>query len=203
MSDVPATAARRADAQRDRILCAALGCFIDHGFHAASIASIADAAQMSAGLIYRYFENKDAIVLAIVQRQLEEKRSLIRQLQSSEQIVDGLLDAFEQWCRHDPSTMSVALLLEMSAEATRNGDIAQALHASDEATRATFEEWLRRPLEHGGAGMSAEQARSRALGMRFVVDGLAVRAAREPGIDRTELRAALEKCIRTLLEASE
>ena len=42
----------RADAQRDRILCAALKCFIEHGFHAASMASIADTAQMSAGLMY-------------------------------------------------------------------------------------------------------------------------------------------------------
>ena len=201
MSHVPATAGSRADAQRDRILCAALRCFIDHGFHAASIASIADAAQMSAGLIYRYFQNKNAIVLAIVQRQLEEKRALIRQLQSSEQFVDGLVDAFEQWGRHDLSAMSVALLLEMSAEATRNPDIAHALRASDEVTRATFEEWLRRPREDGGAGMPAEQARSTALAVRFVVDGLTVRAAREPGIDRFELRSAIEKCIRPLLEA--
>ncbi|HET7202209.1 MAG TPA: TetR/AcrR family transcriptional regulator [Steroidobacteraceae bacterium] len=200
MNDVPAVAGSRADAQRDRILCAALGCFIEHGFHAASMASIAEAAQMSAGLIYRYFESKNAIVLAIVQRQLDEKRSLIRQLQSSVQIVDGLVDAFEQWCRHDPAIMSVALLLEMSAEATRNPEIAQALRASDEATRATFEAWLRRPREQGGAGMSAGQARSRALGMRFVVDGLALRAAREPGLDRAELRTAVEKLIRTLLE---
>ena len=39
---------------------------------------------MSAGLMYRYFDNKNAIVLAIVERQLEEKRAGIRQLHSSE-----------------------------------------------------------------------------------------------------------------------
>ena len=64
----------RAEAQRERILCAAQKCFIEHGFHAASMANIAETAQMSAGLMYRYFENKNAIVLAIVQRQLDEKR---------------------------------------------------------------------------------------------------------------------------------
>jgi AcrR family transcriptional regulator len=62
----------------------ALKCFIEHGFHAASMANIAEAAQMSAGLMYRYFDNKNAIVLAIVERQLEEKRAGIRQLHSSE-----------------------------------------------------------------------------------------------------------------------
>src|SRR3546814_16038354 len=44
-------------AQRERILCAAQKCFVEHGFHAASMASIAETAEMSAGLIPREFEN--------------------------------------------------------------------------------------------------------------------------------------------------
>lgn len=189
----------RADAQRDRILCAALTCFIDHGFHAASMANIAEAAQMSAGLIYRYFENKNAIVLAIVQRQLEEKRVLIRELQSSE-FVDGLLEAFDKWCARPRDSMSIALMLEMSAEATRNPQIAEALEVSDRAVRDEFEEWLRRPREQGGGGMSPERASSRSLALRFVVDGLTLRAAREPGLDRVELRETLSEVVGTLLE---
>jgi AcrR family transcriptional regulator len=203
MSDVPVPAGSRADAQRDRILCAALGCFIEHGFHAASMASIAEAAQMSAGLIYRYFENKNAIVLAIMQRQLDEKRALIRQLQSSEQFVDGLLKAFDELCSTARGTMSVALMLEMSAEATRNAQVAEALRESDNLTRAEFEDWLRRPLAQGGAGLGAGLASSRSLAIRFVVDGLALRAAREPELDRAEVRAALEELLRTLLKPAE
>jgi TetR/AcrR family transcriptional repressor of uid operon len=189
----------RADAQRDRILCAALKCFIEHGFHAASMASIAEAAQMSAGLIYRYFENKNAIVLAIVQRQLEEKRVLIRELQSSK-FVDGLLEAFEEWCATPHDSMSIALMLEMTAEATRNPQIAEALKASDRVIREEVEEWLRRPREQGGGGLSPERVSSRSLALRFVVDGLALRAAREPGLDRVELRATLGEVVETLLE---
>ena len=41
------------------ILDAAKKCFIEHGFHAASMANIAETAGMSPGLIYRYFENKE------------------------------------------------------------------------------------------------------------------------------------------------
>lgn len=37
----------RAEVQRERILCAAQKCFIEHGFHAASMANIAETAQMS------------------------------------------------------------------------------------------------------------------------------------------------------------
>jgi AcrR family transcriptional regulator len=203
MSEATAPAVRRADAQRDRILCAALGCFIEHGFHAASMARIAEAAQMSAGLIYRYFENKNSIVLAIMQRQLDEKRALIRQLQSADQFVDGLLKAFDEWCSTARGPMSVALMLEMSAEATRNPQVAEALRHSDNLTRADFEGWLRRPREQGGAGLPAGQAQSRSLAIRFVVDGLALRAAREPDLDRGEARVALEELLRTLLKPSD
>ena len=116
MIDTPGpVAASRADAKRDRILCAALKCFIEHGFHAASMANIAETAQMSAGLIYRYFDNKNAIVLAIVQRQLAEKQAAIRQLQSSEQILDGLAQAFEQWCLPGADTMSISPSMRASA----------------------------------------------------------------------------------------
>ena len=48
----------RADAQRSRILAAAEKCFVQQGFHAASMASIATTAGMSPGLIYRYFPGK-------------------------------------------------------------------------------------------------------------------------------------------------
>ena len=197
--DLPAQPATRADAQRDRILCAALRCFIESGFHAASMASIAEAARMSPGLIYRYFDNKQAIVLAIVQRQLEEKRQLIRALHSSEQFAADLLRVFEEWCAQESQSMSVALFLEMSAEATRDPRIAQALRVSDEATRAEFTGWLSRSRAEGGLGLSEGEASRRALEARFVVDGLAVRAAREPGIDRQELRSAVQGLVGRIL----
>jgi AcrR family transcriptional regulator len=195
----PAGGGSRADAQRDRILTAALKCFVEHGFHAASMASIAESAQMSAGLIYRYFENKDAIVLGIVQRQLEEKRALIRELHTVEQFAAELLRVFESWCLRESSSMSVALFLEMSAEATRNPQIAAALQESDELTRQGFRNWIARDRAEGGLGFASDEADRRALQVRLVVDGLAARAARDPGIDRAQLKDALDWLMARLL----
>lgn len=65
----PSKSELRAQVQRTRILDAARTCFAERGFHAASIAAIAEAAGMSQGLIYRYFTNKAAIVHAIVDEQ--------------------------------------------------------------------------------------------------------------------------------------
>lgn len=196
---VAAGPASRADVQRDRILCAALKCFIEHGFHAASMASIAEAAQMSAGLIYRYFDNKHAIVLAIVERQLEEKRQLIRQTQSIDDLVERLMQTFGQLRSAEAHRMNVALFLEMSAEATRNPRIAEALRASDAATREEFQAGLRRSRAEGGAEMPEELAALRALQLRCVFDGVTLRAAREPDLDPAFMRAALEDLLRRLI----
>jgi AcrR family transcriptional regulator len=195
----PAKAGPRAEAQRERILCAALKCFIEYGFHAASMANIADEAQMSAGLLYRYFDNKNAIVLAIVERQLEEKCAAIRGLHASESMASRLVQVFENWRSRCPETMSVALLLEMSAEATRNPQIAEALPVADARVRAELQAWLARSRHEGGMGLSAEVAASRALLLECVVDGLALRAAREPQLDSGQLRLALDDLFQRLL----
>lgn len=192
----PAMAARptaRAEAQRDRILCAALRCFIEHGFHAASMANIADTAQMSAGLMYRYFENKNAIMLAIIERQLEEKRAVIRELNNCTNIVDRLMETFERLCAREAGMMSPALFLEMSAEATRNPQIAEALRSSDRQARAEIEAWLARSREDGGLGLSPEAAAVQAVAMHCFLDGMALRSVREPDLDRHHLRAAATK----------
>ncbi|MGD8359415.1 MAG: helix-turn-helix domain-containing protein, partial [Lysobacterales bacterium] len=75
--------ATRKQAQRERILSAAQACFVESGFHAASMANIAETAEMSPGLIYRYFESKNAIILAIIDKQLTVLRRRIRELHST------------------------------------------------------------------------------------------------------------------------
>ena len=185
----------RADAQRDRILCAALKCFIEHGFLAASMASIADTAQMSAGLMYRYFENKNAIVLGIIERQLEEKRAIIRQLHSSSDFATGLLAAFERWCTADPGVMNPALFLEMSVEATRNPLLAEALRSFDAGMRMEVQAWLGRDRELGGMGLAPECAATRALSLQCFIDGLVLRSVREPNVDRDQFRSTVQEQI--------
>jgi AcrR family transcriptional regulator len=53
---------------RGEILDAAIGVFADKGYHASSISDVADAAGMAKGKIYIYFESKDELTIAIVDR---------------------------------------------------------------------------------------------------------------------------------------
>jgi len=194
-----AKAGARAAAQRERILAAAQKCFIDHGFHAASMATIAATAQMSAGLMYRYFPSKNAIVLAIIDRQLQEARAKIAELHASADIVSGLCRSFEQWRTGDPAAMSVALFLAMGADARRDPQIAAALRASDRLTRADLMAWLGADTADGGCSLAREVVESRAILLQCVVEGLLMRAVREPDLDIHRLGPALRQLIDRLL----
>ena len=185
----------RAANQRERILSAAQTCFVKHGFHAAGMAAIAETAEMSPGLIYRYFENKSAIILAIIERQLEENRSKVCSLKSPADFVAAILAAFECWKKADPQEMNAALFLEMTAEATRDQHIADALHASDVAMRTRFAGWMSQPTAEGGLGLPPELARTRALSLQCFIEGLAIRAIREPELSSDELKPMIEQFI--------
>lgn len=198
-SEPTGKAQERAEMQRDRILDAAQHCFIEHGFHAASMASIADTAGMSAGLIYRYFENKSAIILAIVDRQLQLLRDDI-QLNRRIDLPAEMTQNYGRSCTNEAKGMNAALLLEMSAEATRDPQIAAALDRYDAAIRAALVDWLTRDRSAGGHALPAAAAPGRALLLQCLFEGLKLRETREPDLDRALLSSALHEFVPLLLK---
>jgi AcrR family transcriptional regulator len=190
-------AKQRRQAQQERILDAARAEFIKSGFHAASMATIAETAGMSPGLIYRYFKNKNAIILAIIEGQLDIARQRIRDLRGTDDLCAGMLANFDAKGPDTRNVISAALFLEMSAEATRDAEIANAMTKFDREVRSELAAWLQR--SRGGDTTSAEDGRlcERALALMLVFAGLKVRKAIEPGLDREVLAEALT----TLFEA--
>ncbi|MGH8192945.1 MAG: TetR/AcrR family transcriptional regulator [Woeseiaceae bacterium] len=185
----------RTQAQQERILVAAQKCFVAHGFHAASMASIAETAGMSPGLIYRYFENKSAIILAIIERHLDDARADIATLQSDTDLVPLFIDLFTQWQSGDAELMSPALSLEMTAEATRDPQIAKALAAADRVTGSDLNGWLKDAARSEGYEPADSDIRARAFVLRCVLGGLAIRAIREPDLDRSVLKDGLQRVL--------
>jgi AcrR family transcriptional regulator len=196
----PRIAMARAAKQRERILDAAERCFSEHGFHAASMAHIAQTADMSAGLIYRYFASKAAIVRAIIERHLEsEHHKRIGQLDSAEAISRALLDTVECWRRRDDPKFNAVLMLELTAESTRDPEIARAVRAKDRVTGDSVADAVRRTARGRGAKLSAAAARSRAVVLQCLVEGLAMRVVRDPKLKRATLKPALEAVIHALM----
>lgn len=77
----PAPTGRRAQAQwrRERLLDAALATFVDKGIDGATVKDITAAAGVTQGLLYHYFDDKDALVQAILAERgfLPELRRLL------------------------------------------------------------------------------------------------------------------------------
>ena len=188
----------RTEAQRERILNAAQKCFVESGFHAASMATIAETADMSPGLIYRYFKSKNEIILAIIDRQLELLRMDLAALDGSTDIPAGVAEKYGSTDQHG---VSPALFLEMSAEATRDTQIGAAVHEFDATLRMDIRTWLSRDKALGGRGLPYDSTETRALMLQCLIEGVRVRETREPGLDRKLLKAGLEEVLSKLLES--
>lgn len=191
----------RAEAQRRRILAAAQKCFVEHGFHAASMAMIADTAEMSAGLIYRYFKSKSEIIQAIIGRQLEVIRGELAQVHvSSTDLAESIVESLTERASADEESMSGALFLEISAQATRDPQTAAALAEFDAALRVEIGNWLSGSPAQGGCGLPKGTLPARALLFTCLFEGVKMRLLREPQIDQALLKKALNLVLPALLE---
>lgn len=177
----------RAEKQRQRILAAARRCFVERGFHAASMATIADTAEMSQGLIYRYFESKNAIIVAIIEESLQRKSLHFKDLSERRQLATMLLAVFQRWQQGDQDVMDPLLFLEMNAQAGRDAQVSEAMGASDRATAAMLRDWLEQLTADAGLNLTPASIESRVLALQCLIEGLVVRVARDRHTDLDKL----------------
>ena len=147
---------------------------------------------MSPGLIYRYFENKNAIILAIIERQLHDSRAGIEALNHGSDLGARLAEVFAKLQVAGEEFMNPALYLEMSAQASRDPQIAQALGESDQAMRGELSAWLSKASGVEDQPADMLDVEPRALVLQCLFEGLVVRAVREPRLDDGARPAGLD-----------
>jgi len=197
MDDAVTSGRPSVEARRQQILDAACERVRQSGFHGASMAEIAKAAGLSVGQIYRYFENKEAIIAAIVAQDLAEMREKFAELESRpgtllDAIEDQLPEAVEK-C-FDPRRG--ALMLEVLAEAARNPKVAAIVRAADAQERTLARSMLERSRKPEWSEAEFE-ARCSAIAMLF--DGIVMRAVNDPELDRAALADVTALIMRSLL----
>ncbi len=187
----------KAAARRQQILDAAADCARRSGFHGASMAEIAQTAGLSVGQIYRYFANKEAIVAAIVERDLAEIRDKFAEFDASGgDMVEAVIESCSEAVERNYDLGRAGLMLEVMAEAARNPKVAAAVQAADAAERA-----LGRRLLDAGAPPDRREAETVARGevLSMLFDGMAMRAVNNPGADHAEIARVLKAVMRFLL----
>lgn len=188
----------RTERRRQQVLDAAEACFVNEGFHSASINRIAVSAGMSAGHIYKLFENKEAIIEAIVERDTADLRQRFDALRRqrgpvSDNIAQECSKALER--SYDPGR--AALMLEIVAEAARNARVADIVRNADAREREMGFVLLQQAAPHD---RDVRQIAARGEVLEMLFDGMAVRSVCNPGADRAEVAKVLDWIVRELID---
>ena len=110
--------------RRAQILDAALVCFAKRGFHQASMHDISAEAGISVGLIYRYFENKEAVISAMADRHKKEISEVLERARQAPSLLESLEILFTAHCCEDAPQVVSAFVVDLYAEASRNPHVA-------------------------------------------------------------------------------
>ncbi|HEX4843466.1 MAG TPA: TetR/AcrR family transcriptional regulator [Limnobacter sp.] len=187
----------KAEVRRQQILDAAALCFRKSGFHGASMADIAKSFGMSAGHIYNYFESKEAIIEAMVKRDLEDTLQRIAAIKGQKDILNAMLATVDEGVQRRIAQSQ--LDAEIVAEASRNPKVAKVVRDTDAVIRSEVAQLIQsaKPaLAKGCPHMLA--AKTTVLMSLF--EGLMIRAIRNPEMRQAELGPVLKKMIEQMLQ---
>jgi TetR/AcrR family transcriptional repressor of uid operon len=110
--------------RRTQILDAAVACFAKRGFHQASMHDISAEAGISVGLIYRYFENKDAVISAMADRHKQEIHEVLERARQAPTLLESLEILFTAHCCENEPRVISAFVVDLYAEASLNPHVA-------------------------------------------------------------------------------
>lgn len=166
---VTSTANKRASDILDQVKSV----FALKGFEGTSMQDLAQATQMSVGNFYRYFPSKDAIITALVKRDLEEIETVFDAVKTAAD--PGTM--FMALLRHRIETLpfeKAALWSEVQAASYRCPDITTLMRTMDETVRRNFVMALVRI--HGDDSSAAlEIFETRAQLLMLLIQGFAQR----------------------------
>ena len=158
---------------RDRILAAALELFAHHGFAATSVRMIAERAGVAQGLLYNYFEGKDALLRAIFEQSMADVQESFEVAESDadpaarlERLVRAALEIVDR----NQAFWRLSYQIRMQPEVLAS--LGEDVVGWTEATRAHLEALLRE------AGAARPEVESRVL--FAAIDGAAQHYVLDP-----------------------
>ena len=133
--------------RRSQILDAALVCFAKRGFHQTSMHDISSEAGISVGLIYRYFENKEAVISAMADRHKQEISEMVDRARQAPTLLESLEILFTAHCCENEPRLVSAFVVDLYAEASRNPHVADLVRDVLETAMAGVRELIARAPE--------------------------------------------------------
>lgn len=179
--------------RKKQILEAAADCFRKEGFHRSSMANISAAAGMSSGHIYHYFSSKEGIVEEIVARERSDLGLLVEMTKESMQhtdVITAIADTASASVTHYLDRGNAVLKMEILAEMARNPAITSLVEKYDQEVFQEFYDLL---------GGRSPDTIARCELASALLEGLSVRAVRNPQLSNILSQELVKKVIRFIL----
>ena len=110
-----------------------------------------------------------------------------------------ICEYLRRWLAGDPDVPSATLILEMSAESTRNEAISRQILKVDGEAKTSLTAWHGDLLAKSGAALSEHEIAIRVLTLECFVEGLLIRAVREPTLDMELVEKSMDNLMATLV----
>ena len=178
-----------------QILDAAVACFAKRGFHQASMHDISAEAGISVGLIYRYFQNKEAVIAAMADRHKGEIQEILDRARQAPSLRESLETLFTAHCGETEPQVTAAFVVDLFAEASRNPHVAELVRDVCETSMNGVTELIARSPE---ARTSELSPREMAELIFAVNDGMLLRGVLKIGQPAAESREHQLEVVRNL-----
>jgi AcrR family transcriptional regulator len=187
MPRTPAQFDRMREESRRRIVDAALALFARHGYAATTVRMIAEEAGAAQGLLYNYFDGKQALLQAIFEqgmRDVEEDIATASGAGTPQQALERLIRAAFETLRDNTDFWRLSYQIRMQPEVLSG--LGEQVHAWSGAILARIASML--------AGAGSPEADARARVVFAAIDGAAQHYVLDP--DRYPLGDVVEQMIR-------
>jgi TetR/AcrR family transcriptional repressor of uid operon len=198
---MPKLAPKTQHARRERILDAAERCFVNKGFHQATMDDICREAGVSPGALYTYFASKEALIAGLCERENERFSNDLAQVTAEDDVLVALRALAEKYCCDEPAE-KVRLHVEISAEAGRNPIIGDTVRSMDKVCREGLCQLLEREVKRGAIRPTVPiDVIVRA--MYAFGDGLFLSRSLDPNFDPKQMIPAMMIMVEALLAPSQ
>jgi AcrR family transcriptional regulator len=172
---------RRQEQTRDELLDAAARVFARRGYHKATVEEIAAEAGFTTGAVYSNFDGKEALFLAIADRQVEDRIAQIKSVadaaEGTGEVGQEAAEQFRSFIERDPDWP--LLFFEFWSVSVRNPHLQGELTKRRDAVRDALAETLERVAQQSGFELRFP-AKALATAIGASLNGLAFERAADP-----------------------
>ncbi|WP_421351644.1 TetR/AcrR family transcriptional regulator [Aeromonas veronii] len=164
----------RLEQRRELIIQAALGCFIERGFHQTGMRDIATAAGVSLGNLYNHFARKEELIALIASLEASELQPLLDELDqgSARTALARFAIGYLAWSQ---TPENLLLGTEILAELTRHPEMAATFASNQRQICDALASTIRRGQQEG----CLEARLDPTLTSQLLLDGLEGQALRD------------------------